>query len=1023
MKLNRLLTIILLCITSFSYAQPRCGFDEHHKEKLRTDPTYKRSVEAEGEKIRQFIKQKKDLSKIQPLSATAIFKIPVVVHVIHTGGAVGTIYNPTDVQIEGAIDYLNQVYAGTLPGTEGVGDMQIQFALAERDPNCNPTNGINRVNGSGVSNYTANGVVTTAGSNEVAVKNLIRWNTSQYYNIWIVNKIDGKDGTSGSFVAGFAYFPGASSLLDGTIMLATQMKFGEKTLPHEIGHALALHHPFYDPEGDTCPTNNDCSVDGDGVCDTDPVPEPTNLAICRSGTNPCTNTAYSINTEKNYMNYNSCYTLFTSGQKARALAAMGLASRASLATSLGGTPPNAGSTTCVPKINFEFADDQKSEATAATADCRSYTDYTYKMVIGNSPSATASATLTLGGTATETVDYDVTTNGNFATPSKVITFPAGSTSSQNFTIRVYNDAIVDASETIIAGFTLNNGGGNAVIGNGRPNFTFTITDNDVAPISGTSTGQGSIGTSTYGVTDLFDARKQKQRTVFLYKASELISAGIPAGDISGISLFLQKNSTRPYSNFIIKIGTTNVNYLADGAVTIPTNTIVKSLTSYTTLNGWNNFNFDIPFIWNGTSNLVFEICFDNGTTATDAADIVSYFNDASSTGPQRNLLFQNGINCSESFSTLSAYGIDVKPMVSITYGIPPTLVQSTINSSKQEYLGPNADIYFYDQTDNRLLARIKNLTNHNYGCTQVIIDRAGTGTTAFTTNSVSQHLLNKTFRIVPTNNNTSGQYEVTLYYSAAEKSGWESATGLNWNDILLVKVPSQILNYSVSTPLPDGTGVVVTATPIRSTLGSQFALTGSFNTGFSGFGAGIPATVLPVTLTTFDGKLHSGKVSLNWATSLELNTKQFEVEKSIDGVSFTRIGNVQAYGNSSTNRNYYFADDNVLPNNFYRLRIVDTDGAFTYSRIISIKYDQRPQSVWVENNSIINQFVNINVAKKAQKVQLQLLSSTSSLIAQKEIMNASTVIKWQLPNYLSRGIYFLKATADGQEFIIKLIKE
>ena len=199
----------------------------------------------------------------------AAYTIPVVVHVMHTGGAVGTIYNPTDVQIMGAINYLNQVFAGTFPGMTapveggGVVDLEIQFALAQRTPACGATNGINRVDASSLPNYVANGVNATGSSGcpDLTMKNFSRWNPANYYNIWIVNKIDGADGTSGQFIAGYAYFPGSPSNLDGTVMLATQMTSGQKTLPHEVGHALSLYHPFEDSENDAdCPANSNCTT-------------------------------------------------------------------------------------------------------------------------------------------------------------------------------------------------------------------------------------------------------------------------------------------------------------------------------------------------------------------------------------------------------------------------------------------------------------------------------------------------------------------------------------------------------------------------------------------------------------------------------------------------------------------------------------------------------------------------------------------------------------------------------------------
>jgi hypothetical protein len=206
---------------------------------------------------------------------------------------------------------------------EGVGDIQIQFILAQRDPNCNVTNGINRVDGSVLTNYVAGGVNLngSGGTDEINVKNLVRWDPSRFYNVWVVNRIDGMDGTSGTFYAGYAYFPGVSAALDGTIMLATQMQPNRKTLPHEIGHALSLYHPFEGtgPPGPACPSNADCSVDGDEVCDTDPITQPGGF-VCRTGNNACTGTPYSINTEHNFMNYTTCSTLFTADQKTRLLA-------------------------------------------------------------------------------------------------------------------------------------------------------------------------------------------------------------------------------------------------------------------------------------------------------------------------------------------------------------------------------------------------------------------------------------------------------------------------------------------------------------------------------------------------------------------------------------------------------------------------------------------------------------------------------------------------------------------------------
>jgi hypothetical protein len=348
-----LVLLAVLC-TKFSFAQPICGFDAIHQHEMSVNPQYRRQVTENEAMLQTIIKEQQNRKATSPSTLrtegtqAALYTIPVVVHVIHTGGAVGTSYNPTDAVITNTINYLNQVYAGTYAGmtaagSDAAGDIQIQFALATRGPNCTATTGIERIDGTVLTGYAANGIkaATSTGVDEVVVKNLCRWDPSTYYNVYVVNRIDGNDGTAGQFIAGYARFPGGDPNLDGIVMLATQFVVGAKTLPHEIGHALNLYHPFEGSNLNTnCPPASPCGTTGDMVCDTDPITYNINGSgvitfACRSGINSCTGTAYSIRTESNFMNYTTCYTLFTPDQKTRMLAAMSLPSRSNLVNSYG----------------------------------------------------------------------------------------------------------------------------------------------------------------------------------------------------------------------------------------------------------------------------------------------------------------------------------------------------------------------------------------------------------------------------------------------------------------------------------------------------------------------------------------------------------------------------------------------------------------------------------------------------------------------------------------------------------------
>lgn len=351
-KITLSLIVILGCYVT-TYAQ-FCGFDQKHQQLLSQDPTYAQKVQQMNNQLTTLL-QSNSNSLIVNTPNGPVYQIPVVIHVVHTGGAVGSIYNPTDNQLIGMISYLNQAYSATYvsyPNANNGGTyIPLQFALAKRTPTCAATNGIVRVNGSSVTNYVSGGVDNGSGTgaNEVDVKNLSRWPNDLYYNIWVVNKINGQDGTSGTFTAGYAYFPGAGAAVDGTIMLATQAVAGEITLPHEIGHAFALYHTFQgDAGGGTCPTNANCATDGDMVCDTDPHKR--SVFNCPTGTNPCTGTPYGT-VVHNFMDYSSCQDRFTPGQKTRVINAL-FNSRASLISSLGGTalPTTPIPSACVPTI-------------------------------------------------------------------------------------------------------------------------------------------------------------------------------------------------------------------------------------------------------------------------------------------------------------------------------------------------------------------------------------------------------------------------------------------------------------------------------------------------------------------------------------------------------------------------------------------------------------------------------------------------------------------------------------------------
>ncbi|GLR19876.1 T9SS type A sorting domain-containing protein [Portibacter lacus] len=98
------------------------------------------------------------------------------------------------------------------------------------------------------------------------------------------------------------------------------------------------------------------------------------------------------------------------------------------------------------------------------------------------------------------------------------------------------------------------------------------------------------------------------------------------------------------------------------------------------------------------------------------------------------------------------------------------------------------------------------------------------------------------------------------------------------------------------------------------------------------------ASVLPVELAFFDGENRNDKSHLTWQTVNERNNLGFEVERSSDAVSWTNLGFIEGSGNSSTQLDYQFVDQEPMAGiNYYRLRQIDVDGNFKFSEIIDIR--------------------------------------------------------------------------------------
>ncbi len=292
----------------------RCGQELHYEDHLMNHP----EVVQERQELENFTKN--FVLNYNPNNKVASITIPVVFHVNDPN-------NPQKVtmaQVQSAIDILNEDFTATnwdignirTEFSSIIANMDINFCLATKDPNGNATTGItyhyNNYNGREPDGYGT------------SVKSVEYWPGDEYLNIWIVNYVEDDNDL---YRSGWAFLPDswvASNNLDGIVYNHRYLGYTgssdvsgtsswqqemARVLTHEVGHYLNLYHTF----------ENYCSSPGDYVNDTPPVYYHGSTNCDQIG-DKCS--GVTVVNDQNYMDYTYCPSMFTTGQKARVVAAL-----------------------------------------------------------------------------------------------------------------------------------------------------------------------------------------------------------------------------------------------------------------------------------------------------------------------------------------------------------------------------------------------------------------------------------------------------------------------------------------------------------------------------------------------------------------------------------------------------------------------------------------------------------------------------------------------------------------------------
>jgi hypothetical protein len=174
------------------------------------------------------------------------------------------------------------------------------------------------------------------------------------------------------------------------------------------------------------------------------------------------------------------------------------------------------------------------------------------------------------------------------------------------------------------------------------------------------------------------------------------------------------------------------------------------------------------------------------------------------------------------------------------------------------------------------------------------------------------------------------------------------------------------------------------------------------------------AVALPQNLLTFTASKGDNKVVLNFTTTNELNVASFEVERSLDGSSFTTIGTVPGEG---ANGKYAFIDAQPLPAaNYYRLKLIDPNGSYSYSKIVTIRYDKYA-SVAIFPNPV-KDVLNVQLHLPAGAISLQIIDGMGRMVKTVTLQSSGSTLSTAIDiRALAAGQYYLHAGSEVISFI------
>jgi len=258
------------------------------------------------------------------------------------------------------------------------------------------------------------------------------------------------------------------------------------------------------------------------------------------------------------------------------------------------------------------------------------------------------------------------------------------------------------------------------------------------------------------------------------------------------------------------------------------------------------------------------------------------------------------------------------------------------------------------------------------------------------------------------------------YWQIDKVSGGTAQIGLNWDHSKVIMDNVQLTNIVVAHYTGGSwTDAGGTASGNVTTTGS---ITSNSISSFSPFTLGYKSFPIPLKLLSFTAERRSGTSYLKWTTENEENVSHFDVQRSYEGILYSTIGNVTARNTSGT-QYYSFNDNSALQGiAYYRIRSVDMDGKFTYSKIAVVSEYDMQSSGFVVLNPVHTNITILNKTGKEGSYNYQVFNSGAQLICRGFVtmgINGGAILP--LPASVAAGQYILELSSGTFRFSQKIL--